>query len=198
MRFYQAAWMRKVVKLARGSGHQTLERACRTWWELDQYVTNQGQKMCNLPWIFLETFVDSHQAGTRASVALRWLVKNLRVQLPMACIDQLKRRNPQGRLGDAAGQAIVAEPVMLAALEVEMEKACKAKDPNWHGLYHSWILAMGVLRSRHTQRSRPVMLTAASCHFWCTKGKQRHARAGFSTTRMGCWWIILRLLEVPR
>jgi hypothetical protein len=69
---------------------------------------------------------------------------------------------------------------MIAALEERIQSLYEAEDPRWRGLLSSWLVTFGVLRYQHIMRARPVKVTPSSFHGYCTKGKQKANRGGFS------------------
>ena len=82
---------------------------------------------------------------------------------------------------------------MLAELEEHIERRWELNDETWTCLLASWMVAVGVVRHRHLERSSPRKWTRSFVHFRCSKGKQRRNRGGFdfaipSTFMTGwCW-----------
>ena len=112
---------------------------------------------------------------SRALAALKWIVKNGDLCWPLhhASIPTTVSRK---RL---RSQAPVVAPPMLGHLEDTIVGCCGINDPEWLCLMGSWMVAVGVLRHRHLERSTPRKVTLGFLHAHCSKGKQRRLRSGF-------------------
>eukprot|EP00435_Cladocopium_sp_Y103_P038949 s935_g10.t1 len=77
------------------------------------------------------------------------------------------------------GQAPVAEPPLIQALEQRIEELFTVGDERWSVLLGCWMMCFGCLRYVHITRSEPRKLTASFLHCRCQKGKQQQLREGF-------------------
>eukprot|EP00435_Cladocopium_sp_Y103_P057937 s497_g20.t1 len=85
---------------------------------------------------------------------------------------------PGGATGPK-GQAPVAEPPLIQALEQRIEELFTVGDERWSVLLGCWMMCFGCLRYVHITRSEPRKLTASFLHCRCQKGKQQQLREGF-------------------
>eukprot|EP00435_Cladocopium_sp_Y103_P041796 s1601_g11.t1 len=83
------------------------------------------------------------------------------------------------RVTGPKGQAPVAEPSLIQALEQRIEELYQVGDERWSVLLGCWMMCFGCLRYTHITRSEPRKLTASFLHCRCLKGKQQKNRDGF-------------------
>ena len=114
-------------------------------------------------------------APSRALNALKWLSRQGTLSWPLSHVSLPEKSTSRKK----KGQAIAASPTMLATLEEHIERRWELNDDSWTCLLASWIIATGVIRHRHLERSTPRKLTMSFAHFRCSKGKQRRNRGGF-------------------
>ncbi len=114
-------------------------------------------------------------APSRVLNSLKWLSRQGALSWPLSHVSLPEKKTSR----KSKGQAIAASPTMLLTLEEHIERRWELNDDSWTGLLPSWIIATGVLRHRHLERSTPRKLTMGFAHFRCSKGKQRRNRGGF-------------------
>ncbi len=187
------SWEKSCERLAQRHVTQaepvTVANAISTFRELRESLVQRGRSFppeaVDIDFLLHE----KTSAPTRALNALKWLSKQGSLNWPLHHVSmpaKVARENPRG-------QAIAVSPVMLAELEENIERRWELSDDAWTCLLASWIIAVGVLRHRHLERSSPRKMTRGFVHFRCTKGKQRRNRGGFdyavpSTFMSGwCW-----------
>ena len=155
----------------------TVTRALRTLRELSQWQVLRGRSggLGDVDSIDLFAFLrDGTQAPARALSGLRWFVKLAGLGWDLSDLQ------PAPKLGrEGPSQAAVAEPGMVEELEHRIVQLYEASDPRWSCLLANWLIMAGCLRHQHLERSYPVSITQSTAHFWCSKGKQSHSRAGF-------------------
>eukprot|EP00438_Fugacium_kawagutii_P006561 Skav207721 [mRNA] locus=scaffold1347:166075:168834:+ [translate_table: standard] len=78
-----------------------------------------------------------------------------------------------------AGQAPVAEPVLIPVLEDRVKELHELGDERWSALLAPWLICFGMVRYAHVMRTEPIKLTGAFLHCRCSRGKQHQHRAGF-------------------
>ena len=108
-------------------------------------------------------------APSRALASLRWLVKNGELQWPLrhATIpEKISTRRMRA-------QAPVVLPPMIGHLEECIIARESIHDPTWLALLGSWMIAMGVLRHKHLERTSPRKVALSFLHAHCHRGKQR-------------------------
>ena len=188
-----ASWERSCERLAQRHVTQaepvTVANAISTFKELRESLAQRGRSFppeaVDIDFLLHE----KTSAPTRALNALKWLSKQGSLNWPLTHVTMpAKVEKKRSR-----GQAIAVSPVMLAELEEHIERRWELNDESWTCLLASWIIAVGVLRHRHLERSSPRKMTRGFVHFRCSKGKQRRNRGGFdyavpSTFMSGwCW-----------
>ena len=155
----------------------TVTRALRTLRELSQWQVLRGRSggLGDVDAIDLFAFLrDGTQAPARALSGLRWFVKLAGLGWDLSDLQ------PASKLGrEGPSQAAVAEPGMVEELEHRIVQLYEASDPRWSCLLANWLIMAGCLRHQHLERSYPVSISQSTAHFWCSKGKQSHSRAGF-------------------
>ena len=114
-------------------------------------------------------------APIRSWNALRWLSKHGSLDWPLSHVSV----PTPTRTRKTKGPAVSVSPTMLATLEQHIERRWELNDPAWTGLLSSWVIAAGVMRHRHLERSTLRKITMSFVHFRCSKGKQRRNRGGF-------------------
>ena len=102
-------------------------------------------------------------APSRALASLKGIVKNGDLGWPLhhASIPtkvSRKRLRPQ---------APMVAPPMLGHLEDTIVGRCGIRDPEWLCLMGSWMVAVGVLRHKHLERSTPRKVTLGFLHAHC-------------------------------
>ena len=113
-------------------------------------------------------------APSRVLNSLKWLSRQGSLDWPLSHVSLPEKKTAR----KSKGQAIAASPTMLLTLEEHIERRWELNDDSWTGLLASWIIAAGVLRHRHLERSTARKLTMSFAHFRCSKGKQRRNRGG--------------------
>ncbi|CAE7745577.1 clpC [Symbiodinium sp. CCMP2592] len=159
------------------SEHATVTRALKTLRELSQWQQLRGRAagLGDIDSIDLFAFLrEGTPAPARALSGLRWFTKM--ANLPW----ELGGVQPAPTLGrEGPAQAAVAEPGMLEELEHRVAQMYDQSDPRWTCLLADWLIASGCVRHKHLARSFPVCVTQSTAHFFCSRGKQAHSRAGF-------------------
>eukprot|EP00435_Cladocopium_sp_Y103_P071658 s1385_g38.t1 len=98
---------------------------------------------------------------------------------PSSEVDQQERTSIWPRVTGPKGQAPVAEPPLIQALENRIEELYSVGDERWSVLLGCWMMCFGCLRYTHITRSEPRKLTPAFLHCQCLRGKQQKNRDGF-------------------
>ena len=156
-----ASWERSCERLAQKHVTQaeavTISNAIATFTELRDSMRQRGRAFPPQAIDIDHLLHEKTSAPIRSWNALRWLSKH----------------------GSLEGPAVFVSPTMLATLEQHIERRWELNDPAWTGLLSSWVIAAGVMRHRHLERSTLRKITMSFVHFRCSKGKQRRNRGGF-------------------
>jgi len=169
---------KKKVMEAEGT---TVMNVLKSWAELRAYM-EQKDRLFPLDTLDLYGFLQNGTNGPyRAFHSLKWFSKHGRLQWDFSDVPVPSRKNPPKKANPE--QVVAVEPPMIAALEERIQAMYEAEDPRWRGLPSSWLVTFCVL----------VKVTPSSFHGFCTKGKQRANRGGFSfcipaTFVNGCAW----------
>ncbi|CAJ1342620.1 unnamed protein product, partial [Effrenium voratum] len=175
-----AAATQKAQQIVATSEPATIAKAVCTWDELISFLQGTGRSFVDLLPATLDCFVHDHKAPGRAFTSLKWLAKNLQIELPADKVTQPASLRPKAASGEGSRQAPVLEPVMLATLERAVVSYHQAGHPAWHGILGHWIQATGCLRIAHLQRAVILRVSPYTIHCHCSKGKQRQLRvSGF-------------------
>lgn len=175
----QASWDESCRRLAqRQVAHAeavTISNVIKTFHELKAVLDSRGRPLPPEEVDIDHFLYHGTTAPSRALAALKWIVKNGDLGWPLhhASIPTTVSRK---RL---RSQAPVVAPPMLGHLEDTIVGCCGINDPEWLCLMGSWMVAVGVLRHRHLERSTPRKVTLGFLHAHCSKGKQRRLRSGF-------------------
>ena len=169
-----------VHEVMRETEAATIQRACTTWRELAKFAHDRNLVVSRLTLPQLQTFVSQSMGPVRAYVALKWVVRNLSLTLPIVGLVQPEGMSQKRAIASLPSKkAVVAEPCMIAELEVQIKAAIAAGDPTWVSLFSCWLNTFGTIRERHVQRSLLLRVDSEMMHFICLKGKQKRVRGGF-------------------
>ena len=173
----QSALHSFVVDVARRCEPVTLKNAIRTWQELRSFAASIRHDVAELSALQLATFIQTHEASTRAHNALHWLVKNLKLRYDMSLVLKPGKKAAPSRFGTGAKQAPVLPPIAIYELENVLDRM--AGHAKWTVLMAAHFMIFGVVRYAHIQRS--VLRSVTDVHFvcWCYRGMQASSRQGF-------------------
>ena len=173
----QSALHSFVVEVARRCEPVTLKNAIRTWQELRSFAASIRIDVADLSALQLATFIQTHEASTRAHNSLHWLVKNLKLRYDMSLVLKPGKKAAPSRFGTGAKQAPVFPPIAIYELENVLDRM--AGHAKWTVLLAARFMIFGVVRYAHIQRS--VLRSVTDVHFvcWCHRGKQASSRQGF-------------------
>ena len=109
----QSALHSFVVEVARRCEPVTLKNAIRTWQELRSFAASIRIDVADLSALQLATFIQTHEASTRAHNSLHWLVKNLKLRYDMSLVLKPGKKAAPSRFGTGAKQAPVFPPIAI-------------------------------------------------------------------------------------
>ena len=187
------SWARSCERLAQRHVTQaepvTVTNAISTFRELRESLIHRGRSFPPQAVDIDYLLHEQTSAPVRALNSLKWLSKQGSLNWPLSHVALPVRTQTR----EPRGQAVAVSPLMLAELEEHIERRWELNDETWTCLLASWMVAVGVVRHRHLERSTPRKWTRSFVHFRCAKGKQRRNRGGFdfavpSTFMTGwCW-----------
>ena len=154
----------------------TILNALKTFAELQKFQKDRERQLPPDELDLHSFLLNGTKSAQRALNSLKWFCKHGRLAWPVQKL-LLPPEAPAER--QRRQQAIAVEPPMLRALEEKIQSLHEAGDERWLALLSSWLIAFGVLRFKHLQRSRPIKITQGSFHAHCPKGKQTSKRSGF-------------------
>ena len=154
----------------------TILNALKTFAELQKFQKDRERQLPPDELDLHSFLLNGTKSAQRALNSLKWFCKHGRLSWPVQKL-LLPPEAPAER--QRRQQAIAVEPPMLRALEEKIQSLHEAGDERWLALLSSWLIAFGVLRFKHLQRSRPIKITQGSFHAHCAKGKQTSKRGGF-------------------
>ena len=175
-----ASWERSCERLAQKHVTQaeavTISNAIATFIELRDSMRQRGRSFPPQAIDIDHLLHEKTSAPIRSWNALRWLSKHGSLDWPLSHVSV----PTPTRTRKTKGPAVSVSPTMLATLEQHIERRWELNDPAWTGLLSSWVIAAGVMRHRHLERSTLRKITMSFVHFRCSKGKQRRNRGGFA------------------
>eukprot|EP00435_Cladocopium_sp_Y103_P017666 s3584_g4.t1 len=174
----KSEWKQTCTRIAqkkvKDAEKATLDRVVNTWLELRSFLEGRGRPAP--PGVVdLDQFLQHTSAPARALQALKWINKHADQEFDLANLQV----PATPRVTGPKGQAPVAEPPLIQALENRIEELYSVGDERWSVLLGCWMMCFGCLRYTHITRSEPRKLTAAFLHCRCLKGKQQKNRDGF-------------------
>eukprot|EP00434_Breviolum_minutum_P030559 symbB.v1.2.027024.t1/scaffold2740.1/size71859/1 len=162
-----ASWERSCERLAQKHVTQaeavTISNAIATFTELRDSMRQRGRAFPPQAIDIDHLLHEKTSAPIRSWNALRWLSKHGSLDWPLSHVSV----PTPTRTRKTKGPAVFVSPTMLATLEQHIERRWELNDPAWTGLLSSWVIAAGVMRHRHLERSTLRKITMSFAQRTC-------------------------------